>query len=129
MKMPNAKIQTAEDYMSFVEKYITLLDQQMAKAEKWASEKDFRGVAQLMPALISLVNTVGYFRGQGGMFVGIRPSADQSKLYDFENIFEKRLNALIDMIMLSNERQYYEQRLNSYYIGNRTKNPNIPFIP
>lgn len=75
-----------------------------------------------MPAIISLVNTVGYLRGQDGMFLDIRPRTEnQNEFYGYEDLFEKRLNKLIDILMDSDEKDFYQERLESYLIKSRTK--------
>jgi hypothetical protein len=75
-----------------------------------------------MPALISLVNTVGYLRGRDGVFLNIRPQTeDQAEFYKYEDQFEKRLDKLIDVIMDSDEKDFYKERLESYLVKSRTK--------
>lgn len=75
-----------------------------------------------MPAIISLVNTVGYLRGQDGMFLDIRPRTEnQGEFYKYEDQFETRLDKLIDILMDSDEKDFYIERLESYLIKSRTK--------
>ena len=144
MKIPNSKITTADEYMSFVEKFITLVDQELSKYEQMVTvekgeitivgqgenkpelfyvKHSIHDVARHMPALISLVNTVGYLRGQDGVFVDFRPSVGgkQKDLYELENVFEKRLEALIDKILGSKEKSFYLERLDSYFTKKRSK--------
>jgi hypothetical protein len=146
MKIPNSNITTTDEYISFVEKFVTLVDQELSKYEEMVLvEKgavtivdqgeskpelfyvihSIHDVASHMPALISLVNTVGYLRGQDGVFVDFRPSVGrkQNDLYELENLFEKRLEALIDKILGSKEKSYYLQRLDSYFTKTRSKQP------
>ena len=74
-----------------------------------------------MMALIALVNTVGYLRGQGGMFLDIRPmTSHQKQLYAYEDMFEVRLNRLIGIILNSEVNEFYKERLDAYFIKART---------
>lgn len=123
MDTQQKKLFTAEEYKSFVKEFVTLLDKQFAVLEERAENKEnLHDLARQMPAIISLVNTVGYLRGQDGMFLEIRPLVDNQKdLYDYENLFEKRLEKLIDILMDSDNKDYYIERLESYFVKSRTK--------
>lgn len=116
------KINNQEDYLNFFNKYITLLDRQLKIAEEnIENEVEIYSIIEMMPALISLVNTVGYLRGQDGMFLNIRPRTDkQDELYKYEDLFEKRLKKLIDTIMQSKGKDYYLKRLQQYFVDYRT---------
>ncbi len=124
MSLPNRVISDVDEMKKFVEQFVSLLDAEMSKWEE--KIKDPTNIADLihaMPALISLVNTVGYLRGQDGMFdvgpeIRVALSADIRK---YEDIFEERLNKLIDVLLQSKEKGYYEQRLDSYFTKSRTK--------
>lgn len=117
------KMESAEEYTEFVRAFATLLDQQLTIAEGYASSKEgVHDLVQQMPALISLVNTIGYLRGQDGIFLDIRPRTEnQKEFYEYEDLFEKRLNTLIDSILNSDEKEYYQERLESYFVKVRTK--------
>lgn len=120
----NKKImESAEEYTEFVRAFATLLDQQLTLLEGYAKSKEgAHDLIQQMPALISLVNTVGYLRGQDGMFLDIRPRTEnQKEFYGYEDLFEKRLGALIDFVLSSDEKEYYRERLESYFVKARTK--------
>lgn len=117
-------IESAEEYIEFVRAFATLLDQQLTIFEGYMSAKDgAHDLIHQMPALISLVNTMGYLRGQDGMFLDIRPSApeNQKEFYELEDMFEKRLNTIIDFILQSDEKEYYRERLDSYFVKARIK--------
>lgn len=117
------KIESGEAYTEFVRAFSTLLDQQLTLLEGYMNGKEgAHTLIQQMPALISLVNTVGYLRGQDGMFLDIRPSTEnQKEFYEYEDLFEKRLSTLIDFILNSDEKEYYRERLESYFVKARTK--------
>lgn len=116
-------IESPEAYTEFVRAFATLLDQQLTLLEGYVNEKEgAHNLIQQMPAMISLVNTVGYLRGQDGMFLDIRPSTEnQKEFYEYEDLFEKRLSTLIDFILTSDEKEYYLERLESYFVKARTK--------
>ena len=122
MQIPNKEITTSEEYVDFVEKFITLLDKQMTRAESEIGDQlGLMSVLSSMPALISLVNTVGYLRGQDGMFINIRPTTEnQSTLYEYEDHFEARLKKLIEVVLESNLSAEYKKRLNMYFVQART---------
>lgn len=117
------KIESGEAYTEFVRAFATLLDQQLTLLEGYMNGKEgAHNLIQQMPALISLVNTIGYLRGQDGMFLDIRPSTEnQKEFYEYEDLFEKRLSTLIDFILNSDEKEYYRERLESYFVKVRTK--------
>lgn len=69
IKIQPKSITTANQYLTPVRQYVTLLDKQLKVMEKASKKKkQVRDVVESMPALISLVNTVAYLRGQDGMF-------------------------------------------------------------
>lgn len=123
MSIQIQKLSDGEEYIKFVRQFITLFDEQLRVFE--ARERNAENIQDLvrqMPALISLVNTVGYLRGQDGVFLSIRPRTEnQSELYEYEDFFEKRLNALIDIIMDSEQKDFYVEKLESYFVKVRTK--------
>jgi hypothetical protein len=124
MDIQREEISSPEEYVDFVRKFVTLLDKQLTIWEERAQNKAYLyELARHMPALICLVNTVGYLRGQDGMFLDIRPliGVDQRELYKYEDLFEKRLNRLIDILMDSDVKDYYKERLESYFVKVRTK--------
>ena len=116
-------ITTEKEYTNFVREFATLLDEQFRIWENWAkNEEKLHDLARQMPAIISLVNTIGYLRGQDNVFVNIRPRTEnQNEFYEYENQFEKRLNKLIDIILHSPEKEYYQGRLKDYLIKTRTR--------
>ena len=123
MDIQKQQLPTAEEYTKFVREFATLLDKQLSVWEDRAKNKEnLHELARQMPAIISLVNTVGYLRGQDGMFLNIRPRTEnQNEFYGYEDLFEKRLDKLIDMLMDSDEKDFYKERLESYLIKLRTK--------
>ena len=123
MKKSSTTIKTSEDYVLFVEQFTNLLDQELSKWENLLrNQENLKKVIHAMPALISLINTVGYLRGQDGMF-DFRPLtiANQKDFYAYEDAFEKRLNDIIDVILASDEKEYYKQLLDSYFTKVRSK--------
>lgn len=109
-------------YMDLVEKFCILADLEISRWEKiMASGKHDSELATAMPALISIVNTIGYLRGQDGMFDDSRsPGVDNKKLYQYEDAFEKRLRNLINYIKNSKMKDWYIQRLTDYFIKARS---------
>jgi hypothetical protein len=122
MEITKNKITRADEYIDFVRKFTTLLDEQMSSHEKEnLDDNGLLNLATSLPALISLVNTVGYLRGQDGMFLDIRPRTDsQQELYALEDSFENRLKKLIDTVMKSNQKDFYLDKLNTYFIKARS---------
>lgn len=123
MDIQKQQLINADEYTKFVREFVTLLDEQL---RVWEDRVKNTGVlhdlALQMPAIISLVNTVGYLRGQDGLFLDIRPRTEnQGEFYKYEDQFEKRLRQLIDLLMNSDERDFYEERLESYLVKSRTK--------
>lgn len=123
MNIQKQQLSSADEYTKFVREFVTLLDEQLSVWEDRAkNKKNLHELAHQMPAIISLVNTVGYLRGQDGMFLNIRPRTEnQREFYGYEDLFEKRLNQLIDILMDSDEKNFYKERLEIYLIKSRTK--------
>jgi len=117
---------SSEEYTNFVRTFVSLLDRQFQEFENYAKNpkdsNDLYRLAHVMPALICLVNTVGYLRGQDDMFLNIRPHTNtQKEFYNYEDWFEERLNKLIDILMHSKAKDYYQARLESYLVKTRTQ--------
>ncbi|MDX1535577.1 MAG: hypothetical protein R3346_02355 [Candidatus Spechtbacterales bacterium] len=123
MDIKRKELSTAHEYTSFVREFVTLLDKQLAVWEDRVKNKEsLHDLARQMPAIISLVNTVGYLRGQDGVFLDIRPHTEnQSEFYKYEDLFESRLVKLIDVLMDSKEKDYYMERLESYLVKSRSR--------
>ena len=123
MGIKQRQLLTADEYTNFVREFVTLLDKQLSILEDRAKNKgNLHDLARQMPAIISLVNTVGYLRGQDGMFLDIRPSTEnQKEFYGYEDLFEKRIGKLIDVLIASDEKKYYQERLESYLVKARVK--------
>lgn len=122
MDINKKHVENAEEYANLVRAFVTLLDKQFTIWEECAKDsKDLHELARRMPALISLVNTIGYLRGQDGVFLDVRPGTEnQEEFYGYEDAFEKRLQQLIDMLIDSDERKFYRLRLDSYFVKFRT---------
>lgn len=114
---------SGEAYVDFVRKFVTLIDSEMNNAELLIQKDSEIGtLVDRMPALISLVNTVGYLRGQDGVFLDIRPRTEnQNEFYQYEHDFEQRLENLIMRIRESNMFDYYKDRLEQYFVNSRSK--------
>lgn len=116
---------TNEEYISMVRVIASLIDTQLRLYEtsvEEGSKSRLYDVILQMPALISLVNTVGYLRGQDGMFLDIRPkplSEHQKELYSLEHMFEERLYKIIQKLDSSELKDRYIERLNEYFINHR----------
>jgi hypothetical protein len=122
MNIQKQHLSTGDEYTKFVREFVTLLDEQLSACEEYAKKpEDLYSLAHQMPAIISLINTVGYLRGQDGIFLRIRPSTEnQKEFYEYEDKFEERLKNLIDILMASNRKDVYKERLESYFIKSRT---------
>jgi hypothetical protein len=116
------EIKTGEEYTKFVREFVTLLDRELSVLEERVEKKeDIRNIARRMPAIISLVNTVGYLRGQDNVFLKIRPSTEnQREFYNYENLFEDRLNKIIEFLLDSEEKDFYIEILESYLVKVRS---------
>jgi hypothetical protein len=117
--------QNQNEYIDMVERFSGLVDKEMKKTESEENPGRIHAIALRLPALISLVNTIGYLRGQDGVFLNIRPedmhgSGIQGYLYKNEDEFEKRLQNLIDEVGTSEEANFYRETLERYYITART---------
>lgn len=112
-------INDAEEYKDLVEKFSFLVEKEFEKCEKM-KDGDILGVIQNLPKLISLVNTIGYLRGQDGAFLEARPHTDfQPDLYKNEDVFEAKLYKLIDFISSPEAKARYRQRLEEYFLKAR----------
>ena len=116
---------TAEEYMRMVEQFSWLVDRELKDAEKEISDspRPWQG-AGMLPKLISLVNVIGYMRGQDGVFLDSRPfevsTQFQSDLYKNEDSFEGRLNNLIVKVCETSEGvSELKRRIEEYYILHR----------
>lgn len=115
----------AEEYVDLIEKFSALVDQELTAIEAQQREGEAHTVILRLPALISAVNTIGYLRGEGGMFLDCRPediqgTGLQKAFYANEDAFELRLQALIDFIGTTEEAAFYRETLERYYITART---------
>ncbi len=114
---------TADEYKNLVSTYSWLVDSELAKIEKISKEHPEAMPVESLPKLISLVNVVGYLRGQDGAFIDVRPDgvADfQNELYENEDSFEKRLHEIIESVCLNEQsQQKYRFLLEQYYIKAR----------
>jgi hypothetical protein len=118
----NKQIKNAQEYFDMVNKFAFLADYEFKQVEKKAQEGDFHAVANRLPALISLVNNIGFLRGQDNMFVFVRPkkvSKKQKELYKLEDEFEDRLSQLITGVLNSEYAKVYKSNLKKYYISVR----------
>jgi hypothetical protein len=117
------ELSTGKDYTTFVREFVTLLNKEFnIWEERVKNQEKLHELANKMPALISMVNTVGYLRGQDNIFVDIRPyTKNQGEFYNYEDLFEKRLQKLINALSSSKEENRYQERLQKYFIETRTK--------
>ncbi len=86
------------DYINFVEKYISLVEDEFNFIEN--KIKKWENILPRIPLLISIVNTIDALRWQTGMFVNFRNKLKwennfQSKLYWFEWIYNSRLEKIL----------------------------------
>ncbi len=117
--------QDAREYINLVEMLSSLVDQELLRAEADHREGKVHDIVLRLPAIISTVNTIGYLRGEDGMFLDFRPedirgTSLQKALYVNQDAFELRLQALIDFIGTTEEAAFYRETLERYYITART---------
>jgi hypothetical protein len=114
---------TSEEYFALVEQVVALVDVELIAAESFVESGELHSLINKLPGLISIVNVVGYFRGQDGFFLGVRPSVGdkQKELYGFEDAAEKRLGDLIEHVCKTTEnRERYLEHMRMYYLYTRT---------
>lgn len=115
------KFESEEQYKKFVEQFYYLVDGELKKSEKLQEENDHRNIAFTIPKIISLINTIGYLRGEDGVFVDSRPHglSFQNELYGKEQEFEERLYKLIKYVRSSPSADFCKARLEEYFFKNR----------
>lgn len=101
--MEFTEIKTADEYKDLVTKYSWLVDSELKIIELNIKEHpdNLDMNIESLPKLISLVNVVGYLRGQNNAFIEVRPDdvvEYQSELYKNEDAFESRLHTIITTI-------------------------------
>lgn len=116
-------VKTLDEYKDLVSRLSWLIDAQLKAAEEIAREHPLQYPMGSVPKLISLVNMIGYVRGQDGAFLDIRPNSEgsyQDELYDNENAFEKRLTDFLIAIAPDTQRkEALKFELEQYYIKAR----------
>lgn len=115
---------STDEYLDVAEKLAGLVDAKLAEIEALPEADRLKSLPEALPALVSLVNTVGYF--SVGLFRYVNAKFDPSgeakrNLQINENTFEKRLQALIDEVGSSSEAELSKQHLERYYVTARTK--------
>jgi len=113
---------TEAEYKNLVERFSYLADQELKKCEASIAKGDLHSAAIQMPSVISLVSTIGYFRGQDGVFLDFRPNVTniQGDLYANEDAFEARLRKVMNTIKASSEAAFYKNQLETAFVKNRT---------
>ncbi len=117
---------TGEEYMSVARNFVGLTDVLMTTIETMSDPGRAHEVALRLPMVISLVNTIGYFRGDDGGFYDVRPKDMmgnhdmQSELYAQQDLFEKRLQALINEVLASKDADVYREKLQEYFVKSRS---------
>lgn len=113
-------INTEEEYKDFVEQFYFLADKELQRAEELKIKGEHYKLALVLAKIISIVNTVGYLRGQDNVFLDFRPHVSfQKELYQVEDEFEKRLYQLIDYIKTTESREVCKSMVEEYYLKNR----------
>ncbi len=111
------------EYLAFAQSFFTLVENECLRMKLEAQTQGVDTVIHQMPALISLVNCVGYFRGQDGMFRREHPTSvgdTQKLLYQMEDRVEKLLNDIIELILASEPaKAQYKERLMNYFVRSR----------
>jgi len=119
-------IKTADEYIDLVGKYSWLVNSELQKLEANVREHPEQINMESLPKLISMINVIGYLRGQDGAFLDSRPegvSEYQSELYKNEDAFENRLNNIIKTICANPKNlEDYKAILGRYFINARIPN-------
>jgi hypothetical protein len=123
--MSNEQIDRINEYIEFAEKFYLMVKKELEKWEKLSEdENNLRELIHVMPSLISAVNTVGYLRGQDGMFSESKPPIplieDMNRLRSNEAECEGKLDELIKTLLSSKEKEYYIGRITSYFVKARS---------
>jgi len=117
---------TGEEYMDVAKSFSSLTDAAIARVETISEPGRAHEIALRLPMAISLVNAIGYFRGDDGGFYEVRPQDivgnrdAQSELYAQQDTFERRLQVLIDEVLDSKEADFYRERLQEYFVRSRS---------
>lgn len=114
---------TAAEYRQLVEHFSFLVDAEFKKFENINSSEEAHTAALEAPKLVSLVNTIGYLRGQDNAFLDVRPHEVveyQKELYANEDGFEDRLKELLKKIVSFGKTDVYNYYMNEYFIKSRS---------
>ncbi len=117
------KPETAEEYMAVARSLTALMLLESHAIEKALRNDEVHTVLQRLPGMISIVNTIGYLRGQDGFFLNERPAGIidfQKELYALEDAGEKFLN-YVTKELCSNPTQIgrLRARLTEYFVQAR----------
>ncbi len=111
------------EYLALAQAFFNLVEQECGRMKSLILAEGPSAAVHQMPALISLVNCVGYFRGQDGMFREAHPPSIgdlQTFLYKMEDAVEKQLEEIIQLILASEPaKQEYKERLMNYFVRSR----------
>ena len=119
------EIKTADVYKDLIGKYSWLVDSELQKIERGIKEHpdNLDMCIGSLPKIISLVNVVGYLRGQDNAFIDVRPdrvAEYQRELYDNEDMFENRLHKIIKVICADSKyMERYKAVLDRYFLKAR----------
>jgi hypothetical protein len=119
------KPETVEEYMVMVKQFSGLVAAELKMVEEDAQKGDVYSVVQRLSGLVSIINTLGYLRGQDGFFLDSRPNGlageYQRQLYAMEDEVETRLWKLIEFVCNTAEgREQYLSHMHTYYLDART---------
>lgn len=121
--MEYLKITSSAEYLALVQQYSYLVDHLLSLVEDEMKDGFApQQVVSRLPQLISLVNVIGYFRGQDGMFMDLHELKSQhtSELYKNEDLFEARLWKIIDYVTADEAAaKQYKALLQQYYLQQR----------
>ncbi len=128
MDIQKRNLATGEEYINFVRSFVTLLDEELKGWEKGEGSKDeLEALADRMPLLISLANTVSCLRGQDNVFLDVRPVAPEyiDELYGYEGFFQERLESLAKTLLESDQKQAYQESIHRNFVKIWTELPNL----
>lgn len=121
--MDYLEITNQEDYLRLVKQYSGLVDYELTLVEGYMSEgRRPSDLANYIPKVVSLVNVVGYLRGQDGVFMNTLEvrSGIVSQLYENEDDFERRLSAVMEYVTSDAEAmKFCRAKLMEYYLLHR----------
>ncbi len=109
-----------DEYLRFAESFFAMAERECVRMKERIEKEGASAAVHQMPALISLVNCVGYLRGQDGMLYEAPRSGILGPLYKMEDTVEKHLDEIIQSILAADQvKEVYKERLMNYFVRSR----------